>query len=57
MPVEQTAERVAEELAAVLQTPERYAKMREAAKNLASHQSWNRVANEFLVLVDSPAIR
>jgi glycosyltransferase involved in cell wall biosynthesis len=52
MPAEQTGEWLAEELAAVLQTPERYARMREAAQNVAGHQSWDRTANEFLVLLE-----
>jgi glycosyltransferase involved in cell wall biosynthesis len=52
LPVEQTAERLAATLAAVLQTPERYARMREAAQKLASCRSWDRTAHEFLALLD-----
>ena len=31
-----------------LQNPERYARMREAARNVAFEQSWDRAAREFL---------
>jgi len=52
MPTERTSERLTDELAAVLQTPERYARMREAAQDVASDQSWDRTAREFLTLLD-----
>jgi Glycosyl transferases group 1 len=39
IPAERTSERLAEELAAVLETPERYARMRAAAAEVAAHQS------------------
>jgi UDP-N-acetylglucosamine:LPS N-acetylglucosamine transferase len=48
-----TGEQLAEALAAVIEAPERYASMREAAKNLAGQQSWDRTANEFLSLLAS----
>ena len=56
VPTERTSEHLANELAAVLETPARYARMREAAHNVASDQSWDRAAREFLALLetDSP---
>jgi len=52
IPAERTSERLAEELAAVLETPERYARMRAAAAEVAAHQSWDRAAREFLALLE-----
>jgi glycosyltransferase involved in cell wall biosynthesis len=53
IPAEQTGERLAEELAAaVLQAPERYAALREAAENAAGYYSWDRTAREFLALLE-----
>jgi len=51
--VEQTGEEIAEVLAAVLRTPEDYARMRLAAMNAASHQSWDLTAERFLALLRS----
>ena len=51
VPAERTAEHLTDELAAVLQNPERYAQMREAARNVACEQSWDRAAREFLALL------
>jgi glycosyltransferase involved in cell wall biosynthesis len=51
MPTEQTGERLTEVLAAFLQTPERYARMREAAQKGASFYSWDRTSGEFLDLL------
>jgi glycosyltransferase involved in cell wall biosynthesis len=52
LPAEQTGERMTEALAAVLQAPERYAQMREAAENVAGYYSWDRTARDFLALLD-----
>jgi glycosyltransferase involved in cell wall biosynthesis len=52
VPAERTSERLADELATVLRSPERYARMREAAQNVASEQSWDRAAREFLALLE-----
>jgi glycosyltransferase involved in cell wall biosynthesis len=52
LPAEETGDRLTEELAAVLRTPERYARMREAAQNVASYYSWDRTAREFLALLE-----
>lgn len=52
MPAERTSECLADELAAVLETPERYARMREAAHEVAGYQSWDRAAREFLALLE-----
>lgn len=52
IPAERTSERLAEELAAVLETPERYGRMRAAAAEVAAHQSWDRAAREFLALLE-----
>jgi glycosyltransferase involved in cell wall biosynthesis len=53
IPAERTSERLADELAAVLETPERYARMREATREVAGSQSWDRAAREFLMLLET----
>jgi glycosyltransferase involved in cell wall biosynthesis len=53
IPAEGTSERLADELVAVLETPERYARMREAAREVAAFQSWDRAAREFLTLLET----
>lgn len=53
VPTERTSEHLANELAAVLETPARYARMREAAHDVASDQSWDRAAGEFLALLET----
>jgi glycosyltransferase involved in cell wall biosynthesis len=52
MPTERTSERLADELAAVLESPERYARMRDAAREVAARQSWDRTAHEFRELLE-----
>jgi glycosyltransferase involved in cell wall biosynthesis len=52
LPAEQTGDRLVEELVAVLSAPERYARMRQAAQNAASYYNWDRVADEFLALLE-----
>jgi glycosyltransferase involved in cell wall biosynthesis len=49
---EQTGDRLTEALAALLQAPERYPRMREAAENVAGYYSWDRTAREFLALLE-----
>jgi glycosyltransferase involved in cell wall biosynthesis len=53
MPADGTSELLADELAAVLETPARYARMREAAREVAGFQSWDRAAREFLTLLET----
>jgi hypothetical protein len=53
MPTEGTSERLADELAAVLETPERYARMRVPTREVAGFQSWDRAAREFLTLLET----
>jgi glycosyltransferase involved in cell wall biosynthesis len=53
VPAERTGERLADELATVLEAPERYARMRAAAERAATEQSWDRTAREFLALLES----
>lgn len=53
VPVERTGEHLADELAAVIENPESYARMREAARRVACDQSWDRAAREFLALLES----
>jgi glycosyltransferase involved in cell wall biosynthesis len=52
VPAERTGEHLVDELAAVLETPVRYARMREAARIVAADQSWDRAAREFLALLE-----
>jgi glycosyltransferase involved in cell wall biosynthesis len=52
VPTERTSEQLADELAAVLEAPERYARMRVAAERAATDQSWDRAAREFLALLE-----
>ena len=52
LPAEQTADRLTEELAAVLSAPERYAAMREAAASVADYYRWDRATGEFLALLE-----
>jgi glycosyltransferase involved in cell wall biosynthesis len=52
VPAERTGEHLADELAAVLETPGRYARMREAARIVAADQSWDRAAREYLALLE-----
>jgi glycosyltransferase involved in cell wall biosynthesis len=56
VPAERTSEHLADELAAVLESPERYARMREAAREVASFQSWDRAALEFLTLLEADSV-
>lgn len=56
LPADQTSERLADELAAVLETPERYARMREAAREVAGQQSWDRAAREFLTMLETDGL-
>jgi glycosyltransferase involved in cell wall biosynthesis len=52
LPVAQAADRLTEGLAAMLAEPERYARMREAAQDVAGYCSWDRTADEFLALLE-----
>jgi glycosyltransferase involved in cell wall biosynthesis len=52
LPAAQTGDRLTEELAAMLRAPEHYARMREAAQNVASYYSWDRTVREFLTLLE-----
>ena len=56
VPAERTSEHLADELAAVVESPERYARMREAAREVASFQSWDRAALEFLTLLEADGV-
>ena len=53
LPAAQAGDRLVDELAAMLSAPERYASMREAARNAAGYYSWDRTAREFLALLES----
>jgi glycosyltransferase involved in cell wall biosynthesis len=48
---EQTGEEIAEVLDSLVRTPENYARMREAAQEVAGLQSWDRTADRFLNLL------
>jgi len=54
--LEQTGEEIAEMLASLLRRPEEYAAMRDAARNAAPLQSWNRTADRFLALLQDEQV-
>jgi glycosyltransferase involved in cell wall biosynthesis len=51
VPVDATAEEIADEIASVAADPGRYVAMREAASRKGAHYTWGRTANEFLALL------
>jgi glycosyltransferase involved in cell wall biosynthesis len=57
VPSEHSGKEIAELLDAVLRDPDRYASMREAARRVAGHQTWDRTASEFLTLLDGDGPR
>jgi glycosyltransferase involved in cell wall biosynthesis len=52
VPAAHATDRLTEELAAMLEAPERYARMRDAARDVADSCTWERTVREFLTLLE-----